>query len=157
MYLLRYSVFFSIIFTPLAQASMDCRSLEDIDWILGSWVSESSQRTYKEHWSKVSEATYEGYSEVTLTDGKNSGYESLRLVNMAGNIFYLAKVSENTLPIAFKLVSCSKDRLHFENIHHDFPQSIQYAYNNAGNLSVLVAGSGNKGFKLNFDRSTVIK
>lgn len=157
MYLLRNAIFLTIIFAPLTQASMDCRSLDALDWILGSWVSESSQRTYKEHWSKVSDDTYEGYSEVTLSSGKNSGYESLRLVNMAGNIFYLAKVSENTLPIAFKLVSCSKDRLHFENIDHDFPQSIQYSYNSAGNLSVLVAGNGNKGFKLNFDRSTLIK
>lgn len=144
-----------IIFSPLASASTNCSSLANIDWILGSWSSKSTKRTYQESWSKISNDTYEGHSQVTLVNGKNVGYESLRLVVMAGEVFYLAKVTENELPIAFKLVSCTRGSLHFQNLKHDFPQSIKYFRNSENSFSVSVEGKENKGFRLNFLRNKV--
>ncbi|MEW5251377.1 DUF6265 family protein [Microbulbifer sp. 2201CG32-9] len=136
----------------ISDASDNCNSLESIDWILGSWSSKSSQRSYNEYWNKVSEETYEGYSEVISTSGEKSSYESLRLINMNGNIFYLAKVSHNDLPIAFKLVSCSESTVQFENLKHDFPNTLKYSYNAADKLSVSVEGKENSGFKIQFAR-----
>jgi Domain of unknown function (DUF6265) len=146
-----YIVLLMLLLSVEIQAETNCNSLNNISWLLGNWTSNSSKRTYVESWRKVSKDTYEGHSQVTSKDGKTTGYESLRLVNMSGDVFYLAKVSENALPIAFKLASCTANSALFQNITHDFPQSIKYSQNEKS-LSVSVKGKNSEGFNIYFNR-----
>ena len=136
----------------LAIASNSCNSLSKVEWLLGTWSSSSPKRVYQERWHKVSDATLEGESKVTSADGQSIGVESLRIVAMQGGIFYLAKVPENTLPIAFKLNSCTDSMLQFANPQHDFPQSINYRKTSEDSLSVSVTGAEGEGFTLEFTR-----
>ena len=79
--------------------------------------------------------------------------ESLRLVEMSGEVFYVAKVGHNDLPIAFKLTSGSDDRAVFENPQHDFPKRLEYRLTE-GRLVVTVSDGGTRGFTLDFTRTT---
>lgn len=146
----KYIVFLLSFYGILASDSL--YAVCDIDWLLGKWESKSAKRTYIESWSRVSEETLEGYSEVLDKDGRRSAYESLRLVKMSGEVFYVAKVKENEMPIPFKLIECSEGKLRFVNESHDFPKSIKYHSYEKAKMVVNVRGEDNKGFDLDFVR-----
>ena len=102
--------------------------------------------------------SWEGYGE-TASNGESAAdrsvleREALRLVNMGDEIFYLAKVAHNALPVAFKLVDCGDDWAVFENPDHDFPRRLEYRI--AGNGMDVHVSDGladGKGFTLRFTR-----
>ncbi|MEW6991134.1 DUF6265 family protein [Colwelliaceae bacterium 6441] len=76
--------------------------------------------------------------------------ETLRLVEMSGEIFYIAKVKSNDSPIAFKLTNCTKNTAIFENSQHDFPKKINYKYKKNKGISVFVSGENGKGFLIEY-------
>ncbi|WP_100643723.1 DUF6265 family protein [Alteromonas facilis] len=140
----------SVALSASGSAQSSCASLDLVEWIIGDWKTVSPKRTYHEHWQKISDSTYEGFSRVGSHDNTQTSFESLRLVEMASEVFYLAKVAENELPIAFKLILCDHNRVQFQNNKHDFPQSITYTLTSEGKLPVLVESENNKGFTLKF-------
>ena len=71
---------------------------------------------------------------------------------MSGDIFYIAKVHHNELPIAFKLTQCSDSVAVFENPEHDFPKKIEYKLTDQDRITVTVGSSG-EGFKIDFQRA----
>lgn len=109
-------------------------------WLLGTWVSENEKSITTETWTWISKQTLEGSS---ITKGKSSNSvlqsESLRLVKMEGEIFYIAKVAHNELPIAFKMTSLTDSSATFENTKHDFPTKIDYRLITPDKLSVKVS------------------
>ena len=78
----------------------------------------------------------------------------LRLVEMAGGVFYISKVTHNELPVAFRLNECADGRFVFDNPAHDFPRRLEYLLAPDGRLTVNVSDGGEKGFSLNFARSS---
>ena len=118
----------------------------------GEWVRESPRGTYMERWHVQSDSTFEGFSEVRSPAGELRAYEALRIVAIGGEVFYIAKVGENALPVPFKMVSCEPGEVRFENAAHDFPKSLTYTQNEAGSLHVAVRGEGEDGFDLHFKR-----
>jgi hypothetical protein len=80
--------------------------------------------------------------------------ESLRLVAMSDEIFFIAKVASNPLPVAFKLTQCANKIAVFENPHHDFPQTLSYQLIQSSQgdkqLKVKVFAANNPGFEINF-------
>lgn len=138
--------------TAAAEAP-DCTSLAAADWLLGDWAAPSPGGEVVESWAAVSESTWEGrgMSRKAGSDALRT-FETLRLVEMSSRVFYVAKVEENELPVAFRLVDCSAGRLVFENPAHDFPQRIAYRLDGEGRLEVTVSDLAGKGFTLNFSR-----
>ena len=124
----------------------------DLVWMMGEWVRESPRGTYVERWHVQSDSTFEGFSEVRSPAGELRAYEALRIVAMGGEVFYIAKVGENALPVPFKMVSCEPGEVRFENAAHDFPKSLTYTQEEAGRLHVAVRGEGEDGFDLHFKR-----
>ncbi|NVK21695.1 MAG: polysaccharide deacetylase family protein [Kangiellaceae bacterium] len=134
--------------------SKNC-TMQDAEKLLGQWQTQPkkpSKAITQEVWHKVSDNTFEGKGLVVKSQTIQSE-ESLRLVQMQQEIFYLAKVSHNEMPTAFKLVSC-KDGLLFENQQHDFPKQIHYKFSD-GNMQVEVNDGANKGFELIFYPKTL--
>ncbi|MDK1311066.1 DUF6265 family protein [Pseudoalteromonas ardens] len=128
-----------------------CNTLNSMNWLLGNWHSENSKLKFNESWSQVSEKTFEGYGQTySIVKSKVVSAETLRLVEMSGEVFYLAKVASNTLPTAFKLISCADDSVVFENSRHDFPNKIRYQLNKDKNITVFVSGEDGKGFSIEF-------
>ncbi len=138
----------------------DCHALKHLTWLLGSWRAEAGTRVISEHWAAVSTETWEGFGETRAAapGGEAAGAvvesESLRLVEMAGEVFYIAKVAHNLLPAAFRLGECGEGYAVFENPDHDFPRRIAYRLD-GGRLIVEVSDGevGGKGFTLNFTRN----
>lgn len=131
----------------------ESKSLNALNWMLGEWTSEGDTKTTTEIWEKTSSETFEGKGFVyDKTLNKIISKETLRLVVMSNEIFYIAKVSHNEYPIAFKLTSFKKDTALFENTTHDFPKIIEYRLVDKNKITVSV-GDDEKKFKIIFLRN----
>ncbi|TFH43834.1 MAG: nuclear transport factor 2 family protein [Lysobacterales bacterium] len=138
---------------PAFAGASECVLLSAAHWMLGDWVTGGEKTVFHESWTELGPQTFEGMgSERSLVDGKVIATEVLRLVEMAGGIFYIAKVAHNELPVAFRLTECSTDLLLFENPAHDFPRRLEYRHDADGTMMVAVSDGKDKGFTLNFER-----
>ena len=134
----------------------ECRSLNDVEWILGEWTTSPNRVLTHETWYRVSDVTFEGESTTKTVSGDEVvNYETLRLVAMSDGVFYIAKVNHNDLPVPFRLTQCSKNLAVFENPAHDSPQRLVYrlmdtSTQSAPALEVRVEGDGMNDFSLLF-------
>jgi len=141
----------------MAQAA-DCHALKHLTWLLGSWRAEAGGRAIREHWAPVSTETWEGYGETRARGAEGAPgdlleSETLRLVEMAGEVYYIAKVAHNALPVAFRLTQCGPSHAVFENPAHDFPRRIAYRLEQGTLIAEVSDGEvGGKGFTLHFER-----
>ncbi|MBL4670902.1 MAG: hypothetical protein JKX81_01480 [Arenicella sp.] len=142
-----------LICVPTFSFAQSCNSIGSIDWLLGYWVADDGESITIEHWKKVSPQSFEGYGESRnkLSNERQSG-ESLRLVEMANELFYLAKPEQNDFPVAFKLTQCSRKNAVFENSTHDFPKKLDYQLGLNNKMKVTVSGEKGKSFDINFIR-----
>lgn len=137
-----------------ASAHSACDSLDELRWLLGDWAADGSKTQFHESWQEVSPRTFEGTGvERSKADGKVKSGEVLRLVEMAGAVFYVSKVTHNDLPVAFRLSECAGRRFVFVNTAHDFPRRIEYERGEEGRLTVRVNDGADKGFTLDFLRT----
>lgn len=138
-----------------AEASAaSCNSLASLRWLLGDWVADGGKTSFHESWTEVAPQTFEGAGiERANPDGSIKGGEALRLVEMAGGVYYLSKVAHNELPVAFRLNECADGRFVFDNPAHDFPRRLEYVLAPDGRLKVHVSDGGERGFSLIFGRS----
>lgn len=142
-----------VMIAPLSALAEACDSLATLQWVLGSWQAENDRILTRESWSRVSPSTYEGRGEVIRkTSGEKDGVETLRLVEMSGGIYYIAKVDHNDLPTAFRALSCSDEAAVFENPEHDFPKRLAYRRKAVDGLVVEVSDGVSRGFTLEFTR-----
>ncbi len=124
-------------------------TLADLDWLWGEWQVKTKDQSTTESWRKISENTAEGIGQVHSAEGKLQSQEALRIVSMQNELFLLAKVTSNQLPVAFKLSFCQPQQAIFENNSHDFPTHLNYR-RHQNKLLVTVTGSDGKGFHLNY-------
>jgi len=137
-----------------ANPAPTCESLGSLRWLLGDWIADGSKTTFHESWTEVAPHTFEGAGiERAKPDGSVKGSEVLRLVEMAGAVFYISKVTHNELPVAFRLNECADGRFVFDNPAHDFPRRLEYVLAPDGRLTVNVSDGSEKGFSLDFARS----
>lgn len=131
----------------------ECGSLATMRWLLGEWLAEGAKTTWRETWTEIGPQTWEGRGiETSRADPARQSAEELRLVEMGGSVFYLAKVSHNELPIPFRLVECGDGRLVFANPAHDFPRRLDYERQPDGRLHARISDGAEKGFTLDFAR-----
>jgi hypothetical protein len=140
----------------LPVAASECRTLGSLEWLLGDWVADGAESTFRESWSARSPQTWEGRGvEASKADPAKASGEVLRLVEMADGVFYLSKVSHNELPVAFRLSECADGRYAFVNATHDFPKRLDYVREGKDRLKVRVSDGADKGFTLDFARAPV--
>jgi len=136
-----------------AAAAADCSSLASMRWLLGDWLADGQKSTWRETWNELGPHTWEGQGiETPKAEPARASMEVLRLVEMGDGVFYVAKVSHNDLPVAFRLVECGEGRLAFTNPAHDFPRRLEYERQPDGRLQVHVSDGADKGFTLDFAR-----
>lgn len=136
----------------LPATAATCDSLATLAGLLGDWTGANAQSGFRESWRALGPATWEGRGVETPTAGGAASTEELRLVEMGGSVFYLARVAHNELPVAFRLVECEGGRFVFANPAHDFPRRIEYRFGADGGLAVDVSDGAGKGFTLVFAR-----
>jgi hypothetical protein len=148
------SALFLVLATNATAAMADeCSSLSSIRWLLGEWHAESGATNWRESWSELDSKTWKGRGvESSKADPSRQAAEDLRLVEMGGGVFYVAKVAHNELPVAFRLVECGEGRLVFSSPAHDFPKRLEYLRQCDDRLKVHVSDGAEKGFTLDFTR-----
>jgi hypothetical protein len=120
--------------------------LSQLDWLSGQWVRQGRRGVIHESWQRLSERTFEGSSWIVSgEDGSERRLESLLLVEMEGELFYIPKVEENEYPVPFRETSLEAGRVVFENATHDFPQKIVYERDGDDGLKVTIEGPGDGG------------
>lgn len=127
--------------------------LDSLEWLLGTWRTTGANRFSEEQWTRITPETWEGAGRTfDSATGNLLGVESLRLVLMSGEVFYLAKVDHNELPVAFRLTRSGPGQAVFENPSHDFPKVLDYQLAGDDSLTVRVSDGADKGFTLAFVR-----
>ncbi len=151
-----FRIFIAVFFisNALISTAIGGDNLNSVSWLLGEWISTGKTQRTIEVWQKISEKSFEGYGQVQSVAGDSIfSYESLRLLEMSGGIYFLAKVSHNDYPVAFALTSHSDTSAVFENPTHDFPKKISYQLKAAGMLIVTV-GDSSEYFKIQFTKNS---
>lgn len=136
----------TLLLVSINASANNCSSLNNFDWLLGKWQTENAQTLTTEIWHKISKNTFEGTGQTA------NNLETLRLLAMSGDIFYLAKVSHNLVPIAFKLIECKDKSFTFANHQHDFPNKIEYRRINNKVIQITVSGQEGKSFTIQLHR-----
>ena len=153
---LRLLLVASLAASPIASFAEGCNSLDGLEWLLGDWKSTDGNNVTIESWERISPLTFEGFAEVrSVADDSLKSRETLRLVQMSGEVFYVAKVAHNEHPIGFRLIDCPEGSAVFENAEHDFPTRIAYRQAGEKELIARVSGADGKGFEVNYHRVPV--
>lgn len=147
-----FSLMLLFLISSTVTANEQCKQLSQLEWMLGDWQTTNAKIAMKESWSKISDNSFEGQGQQLDSQGKVKSEESLRLLKMQDGVFYLAKVTQNLLPVAFQAIQCVDNKVIFENTSHDFPTRLTYQLVNK-RLSVKVEGTDGKGFVLNFEKT----
>ena len=118
-------------------------ALKSLHWLEGTWRRQSRRGHVDETWRILGDHTMAG--EAYLYDrasGARQLGESLLLVVMGSEIFYIARPVENDYPVGFRLISRDDDKVVFENPGHDFPTKITYRRVDPDAMMVTVTGPG---------------
>jgi hypothetical protein len=143
---MRNSVTSVLVIAPLLFLSSSPRA-EDTDlaslaWLAGCWASESGEAGSGEQWTPLAGGTMLGVGR-TIKNGKTVEYEFLQIrKNMEGKVVYVALPSGQK-ETTFTATSVAERSVTFENLQHDFPQSIVYRLLSGDRLVVRIEGIQN--------------
>lgn len=115
-------------------------SIEDVSWLQGAWVNESSGRRTEEHWIAPRGGTMLGLSR-TIAGDRTVAFEYLRIEARGDDLVFLASPGGRCPATPFTLSSISTDRVVFENLEHDFPQRIIYQIAPDGTMKARIEGT----------------
>ncbi|GAB5439876.1 MAG: hypothetical protein Fues2KO_02250 [Fuerstiella sp.] len=143
---------------PQSMRAQEAGRVQQLRWMLGQWTQSTSRSITHEIWEDVGGGVFRGSGRVlSAADRVERSRESLLLAEMAGDVYYIAKVKSNPYPVPFKLVDSSAQNAVFENPDHDFPKRLEYRRTEQGGLNVTVSDGGSKSFVIAFTKSDVQK
>ncbi len=143
---------FCLVLATVSQAE-ERMDLQDLRWLLGNWEHEGAKALIGEEWSEAGHTVWTGLGRQTSRESGDSAIsEELLLAELGGEVYYIAKVDHNSMPIPFRLVELEENRARFENLEHDFPKRIEYRRITEDRIDVRVSDVGEKGFELHFTR-----
>ncbi len=129
------------------------QSLDTIRWVLGDWTCTTDKEIASESWNESGEGIFRGRGQIaSKSDSQIRSRESLLLVEMSGEVFYIAKVKENESPVSFRLTVSSSSHAVFENMKHDFPKRLEYRLEGNSELKVTVSDGDKRSFVLHFSK-----
>ena len=114
----------------------------ELDWIAGPWCGELDGERIEEAWLPPVGGESIGMSRSSR-GARTTSFEFVRIARVDGVTTYLAQ-PRGRPPTAFPRVDGGADWIRFENVHHDFPQRIEYR--RVGDaLVATIAGPGQDG------------
>lgn len=151
-----------LIIPVLAAALASCSnpSIEDLEWMLGTWEGiDENELIFVEVWERGAGNSFVGKGATITPDGDTLFKETLKIELVEGTPYYVATVPENPGPVLFKLVEGDEKHCIFENLDHDFPQRIAYTLETKSTMSVKLEGIENglpRMESLSFEKNTGI-
>lgn len=105
------------------------KSLEQASWLVGSWSNISTEGSSYEVWRKYNDTLLLGRS-YFIRGADTVSSEYIKLVQQGNDVNYIPTVPDQNkgLPVAFKLIFVNDSKMVFENLEHDFPQTIAYQH-----------------------------
>lgn len=127
------------------ESEVVARSYEEIkqlEWLLGTWTTESGEEFSQETWTKENDSTYTAFS-FTEIAGKTVFAETMALEEKADNLMLtvLTANTKDAKPVTFKMISSEKGEVTFENKNHDFPERIIYTNPAKDSLHAMIKGT----------------
>ncbi len=118
--------------------------LKNAEWLIGTWESKTESGNMFETWSKYSDKEFIGKSYLLIEEVPFI-LETLQLIQEQDSVFYIPTVKNqnDNLPVRFSLQSISDTELVFENLKHDFPQTISYFKKSQDSLVAVISGLKN--------------
>lgn len=118
--------------------------LEQLNWLLGTWINESDTKYSKESWTKENDSTFTAYS-YTQVGNDTVFAETVLLQEREGNLFFTAAEADekNRTVVTFKMIPSEKGKFVFENKEHDFPQQITYTNPTKDSIHAWIEGTIN--------------
>lgn len=117
------------------------KSMDQAEWLIGSWFNESDDVVSYEIWKKYNDTLFIGRSySIRGVDTVSSEY--IKLVQYGDSINYIPTVPDQNMgkAVAFKLIFMNADKMVFENQEHDFPQTIAYQQLSPDSMSAEISG-----------------
>ena len=111
----------------------------DVAWLAGAWVGTRGAEgttSIEERWTAPLGGAMLASSR-TVSRGKMTAFEYLRIVERDGGLVYAAQPG-GAAPTEFVLTELSPTRAVFENPRHDYPKRIVYELSAAGGLSATI-------------------
>ena len=112
--------------------------LEDLVWMVGSWVERKGETETEEYWIAPKGGVMLGVNRTTRTNVKTS-FEFMRVATTPAGISYFAS-PQGRPATEFPLKEQSEKRVVFENLQHDFPQRIIYWLEGDARLCARIEG-----------------
>jgi hypothetical protein len=117
-------------------------AIGDLAWLAGAWVGTrgtAGTTSIEERWSPPLGGAMLAVSR-TVSRGKMSALEFLRIVERDGGLIYVAQPG-GAPPTEFVLTEFGPTRAVFENPRHDYPKRIVYELSAEGGLNVTIGFS----------------
>ncbi len=114
-------------------------AIDDVAWLAGGWVGTKGAGgavSIEERWSPPLGGAMLSVSR-TVSRGKMSAFEYLRIVERDGGLVYIAQPGGDS-PTEFVLTELGATRAVFENPRHDYPKRIVYELSAEGGLSATI-------------------
>jgi hypothetical protein len=114
-------------------------AMGDLAWLAGAWVGTRGAQgatSIEERWSPPLGGAMLGVSR-TVSRGKMSAFEYLRIVERDGGLVYIAQPGGGA-PTEFVLTELGGTRAVFDNPRHDYPKRIVYDLSAEGALSATI-------------------
>lgn len=109
-----------------------------LDWLSGTWESQSLQSVHEMHWSKPGGGTLLGFAR-NLSNDQTVAHEFMRIHQSDGTVWLTRKAG--TRPeTTFKLTRLEANAATFENQQRTFPQRILYQLEPDNTLCVRLEG-----------------
>lgn len=118
--------------------------IDQLQWLLGTWTSESGDEFSQETWSQEDNTTFSAFSFSQVQD--ETVFAETMVLQQKGENLLLTVATANQKdekPVTFNLVSMENGQFTFENKKHDFPQRIIYTNPVKDSLHAWIEGSVN--------------
>ena len=102
-------------------------SAQDLDklvWMTGNWAQKTAKEEVQENWLGPKGNVMVAVN-LTLTPGRGSSFEFIRIAVKDGRIVYFASPGGRP-PVEFPMTQMSDNAIVFENAAHGYPAKISY-------------------------------
>src|SRR5688572_22708496 len=112
--------------TPEAPAKEN--KLAKLNWVLGTWVMETPDGNFTEHWEQTNDSVYSGHGMLVSAKGDTLFSEHIKLEQSGNTVYYKPVISgqNDGKETVFTEKTLADNEVVFENPTHDFPQRIIY-------------------------------